>query len=226
MEAIARKKEVDEMKTLTKEFDALQVNFDAGSYSLDSTQPNSGWRQISPGSGSFVASTYFDLGGMTLEDETLFFEGATVQEVLNPQFAAASAGDYMFVVDLMTKVPLTDDEVAAYAASANMLSTNSATLTFDQTIYGRIRFFNVDLDNEAGGIAILLSDNQTGSLSPSASDRIYCYRYAGIRQQQPGFSTLYAARYILRADSKEEPEYEYLMRLKRSYELQNEPDRD
>ena len=34
------------------------------------------------------------------------------------------------------------------------------------------------------------------------------------------------ARYMLRATAKEEPEYEYLMRLKRSYELQNEPDRD
>jgi len=214
------------MKTLTKEFDTLQVNFAADEYSFDTSLPNSGWRQLSPGSGAFVNSTYFDLGGMTLEDETLFFEGATVQEILNPQFAPATAGDRMFVVDIMTKVPLTDDEVAAYAVSANMIATPSATLTFDQTIYGRIRFMNVDLDNAAGGFAILLSDNQTGSLSPSASDRIYCYRYASIKQQTPGFSTLYAARYILRATSKEEPEYEYLMRLKRSYELQNQPDRD
>jgi hypothetical protein len=34
------------------------------------------------------------------------------------------------------------------------------------------------------------------------------------------------ARYLLRASAKEEAEFEYLMRLKRSYDLQNEPDVD
>ena len=209
------------MKTLTKEFPGVNFLFDGANYSFDSTQ--NGWRQISPGTGNFVASTYFDLAGMSMNDETLFFEVAAVQEVLSPQFAPSTAGDSMFVVDIMSQIPLTDNEVALYATQGNMIGS---TLTFEQTIYGRVRFFNIDLDNAAGTIAILLSDNQTGSLSPTASDRVYCYRYAGVNQTLPGFSTLFAARHILRATSKEEPEYRYLMRLKRSYELQNEPDRD
>jgi hypothetical protein len=214
------------MKTLAKEFDTLQVNFAGGNYSLDPSLSNSGWRQIFPNLGVFVNSTYFDLAGMTMEEKTLFFQGAAIQEVLNPQFSPASPGDGMIVVDIMSQVPLTDAEVNNFKISGNMLASPSATLTFDQTIYGRIRYMNVDLDNQAGTFAITVSDNQLGSLSPSASDRVYCYRYVTIAQGAPGFSTLFPARYLLRADAKSEAEYEYLMRLKRSYELQNQPDRD
>lgn len=223
MEEISRTKEVDEMKTLTKEFAGVNFTFDGTNYGFDTTQGN--WRQIGAGTGNFICDTYFDLAGMAMNDETLFFEVAAVQEVLNPQFAPSTAGDFMFVVDIMSQIPLTDAEVALYATQGNVAG-GDVSLTFDQTIYGRVRFFNIDLDNVAGTIAILLSDNQTGSLSPTASDRVYCYRYAGVNQTAPGFSTLFAARHILRATAKEEPEYQYLMRLKRSYELQNEPDRD
>lgn len=211
------------MKTLTKEFPGVNFSFDGTNYTFDSTQGP--WRQIGANTGNFICSTYFDLAGMAMNDETLFFEVAAVQELLNPQFAPSTAGDSMFVVDIMSQIPLTDNEVAIYATQGNLAGSDS-TLTFNQTIYGRVRFFNIDLDNQAGTIAILLSDHQTGSMSPTASDRVYCYRYAGVTQNMPGFSTLFGARYVLRATAQEEPEYQYLMRLKRSYELQNEPDRD
>ena len=94
-----------------------------------------------------------------------------------------------------------------------------------ETVYARVRVFNMDLDNLAGGYSILLSDTQTGSLEPSASDRIYCYRVVQYNGADTRFD-IFPARYILRADAKEEPEYEYLMRLKRSYELQQRFDRD
>jgi hypothetical protein len=114
----------------------------------------------------------------------------------------------------------------AYGIGANMKGPYS-TLTFDQTVYGRVRTFNMDLDNVAGGFYILLSDHQTGSLEPTASDRIYCYRAVSFGvNNSDGQHSVFAGRYLLRADAKEEPEFEYLMRLKRSYELQNEPDRD
>ena len=72
---------------------------------------------------------------------------------------------------------------------------------------------------------ITIADNQLGSLEATASDRIYCYRVVLYSGAVARFD-VYPARYILRADAKEEPEYQYLMRLKRSYELQNQPDRD
>jgi hypothetical protein len=223
LEEICRKKEVDEMKTLTKEFAGLAATKAGPVWTLTD---GDGWRQQAVGSNNFISSTYFDLAGMAMNDETLFFEAAGIQEVLNPSAENAVAGDLVTVIDIMCTTPLTDTEVMSYGLGANMKGPYS-TLTFDQTVYGRVRTFNMDLDNVAGGYYILLADHQSGSLEPTASDRIYCYRAVSFgTANSDGQHTVFAARYLLRADAKEEPEFEYLMRLKRSYELQNEPDRD
>ena len=89
----------------------------------------------------------------------------------------------------------------------------------------RLRVLNTDLDNQAATFMIPISDEQMGSLEPTASDRIYCYRIVSLTGTDGSYG-VYPVRYLLRAEAKEEPEYEYLMRLKRSYELQNQPDRD
>lgn len=222
MEAITRKKEVDEMKTMTKEFAQLGVTKAGAIWTIDTGAED--WVDL--GGGGFVASTYFDLAGLSMDDKTLFFQGATVQEVINPsKTAPAVAGDRVRIADVMSVVPLTNLEAAQYITGANLSASNSAGITFDQTVYGRVRLFNIDLDNQAGGYMVLLSDNQTGSLSATASDRIYCYRVVAYSGSDGRFD-VYGARYLLRAEAKEEPEYQYLMRLKRSYELQNEPDND
>jgi hypothetical protein len=225
LEAISRKKEVDEMtKTLTKEHGRLGVNKTGALFTMDGTFTN-GYRQIIPGQGVFVSETYFDLAGMATEDKTLFFEGAAVQEISNVIASPGVAGSNCSIVDLMTTKPLRDTELTTYHTQANIL--RGTKLTFDQTIYGRVRFQNVDIDNAAGGVMITIFDNQTGSLEPTASDRIYCYRIVlfGTGNADGDYFSL-GARYLLRATSKEEAEYQYLMRLKRSYELQNQPDRD
>lgn len=210
-------------KTLAKEFSSLAATKSGPAYALTD---GTGWRQQAAGSNNFIADTYFDLGGMAMNDETLFFEAAGCQEVLNPSAASAAAGDLIVVIDIMCTTPLSDTEVLNYGITANMKGSAS-TLSFEQTVYGRVRTFNMDLDNVAGGYYILLADHQSGSLEPTASDRIYCYRAISFgTNNSDGQHSVFPARFLLRADAKEEPEFEYLMRLKRSYELQNEPDRD
>jgi hypothetical protein len=211
-------------KTLTKEFGLLKVDLAGGVYNINQNLSYSGWRPVS--TQAFIADTYFDLAGLSMDDKTLFFDGAAMQEVLPPAQTTAAAGDLVNVVDIMSSIPMTDSEVALFVTRGNMMGSGTG-LTFHETIFARNRVFNTDLDNQAGGYFISLGDNQLGSLEPTASDRIYCYRYVAVALTGPVTSLeVYPARYILRARAKEEPEYEYLMRLKRSYELQNEPDRD
>ena len=213
------------MKTMTKEFGNLSITKAGAVFTLNAT--SQGWRQLTPGGAAFITSNYFDLGGLAYDDKTLFFQGAAVQEVLPPSASAATPGDLILVVDLMSSVPLTDIEAASYAISANLVFTPNSTLSFHETIYGRVRIMAVDLDTAATGYYITMSDNQTGSLEPTASDRIYCYRIVSFDgNNSDGTHEVFGARYLLRADAKEESEYQYLMRLKRSYELQNQPDRD
>ena len=63
---------------------------------------------------------------------------------------------------------------------------------------------------------------------PTASDRVYSYRVvilSGVGPTETGIS-IAGARHILKAVAKEEPDHEYMMRLLRSYQLQQEPDVD
>jgi hypothetical protein len=210
------------MKTLAKEHTFVK---------LGQTIPNdwdiisgSNWRKLSPL--NFVSDTFFDLAGMAQREKTLFFEGAAVQEFINPSHTLGGAGDSIIVYDLMTSMSLTDAEILQYIALGNFVSS-SAGLTYHETIYGRVRQYVVDLDTAAWGSYVLVSDNQIGSMESTASDRIYCYRIVTIGAPTAATGLVVnSARYLLRSEAKEEPEFQYLMRLRRSYELQQSYDED
>ena len=211
------------MKTLAKEHGLFGANQNPpGVWSLDDF--SQGWRVLSP-AGIFCSETYFDLAGMSLREKTLFFDGATVQDILNPQHTAGAAGDSMVIVDLMSSKPLDDTELSNFYLYGNF--AYQGVLTFAETIYARINQYVVDLDTAAWGSFIQVSSNQIGSLDATASDRIYSYRI--VAMGTPTTATdidVFAARHLLKAAAREEPDYQYLMRLKRAYELQNEPDVD
>ena len=208
-------------KTLAKEIGTLDVEFDGVAWSLRSGAAQ-GWVLQAP-SGIFTNRTYFDLAGLSMEAKTLIFKGAAVTDMFPPIFNPAALGAGFYVTDVMSCVPLSDTDVSRIVFFGN--STEGA-LTFDQTIYMRRRVFNIDVDNQNAGLCITMFDQQLGSLEPTASDRLYCTRIVQAVSPAATIGGLYPVRYIVSADAKEEPEFEYLMRLKRSYELQNEPDRD
>lgn len=217
-------------KTLTKEFGPVVIRqAPLGTFTIDQAISAEGWEQPFPPGGFVINKKYIDMAGMSLNDETLFFEGATVQEPANPIVFNQAAGDSLILIDVMSQVPLTDEEYSQLGLAGNLADTilGFPSLTFEQTIYLRIRQYVVDLDTAAWGSMVLVGDNQMGSLEPTASDRVYCARIIGMGTPCTADRIdVLGARYILRANAKEEAEYQYLMRLKRSYELQNEPDRD
>jgi hypothetical protein len=227
LEAIIRKKEVDEMKTLAKEhtFGVFQTTGpDTWELGL-----SPGWRQPTAGAGFFVSETYFDLAGLTMDDKTLFFEAAASTTMFNPLTTASNAGDGVQILNLMTSTPMTDDELSRFFLMGNFADAFGGIegISYDETIYARCQEYTTDLDTAAWGKMVLVSDNQIGSLEATASDRIYSYKVVGIKTGalMTGLQT-YPTRHILRATAREEPEYQYLMRLMRSYQLQQRFDRD
>lgn len=210
------------MKTLAKETGLLNVD-KAGP--VFTPQLFQGWRQILPNGQLFVHETYFDLAGLSQGEKTIFFEGATVQDLQNPSGTGNAAGDLCLVADIMSALPLSDAQLQTFGSLGGM--QEFAFPTFDQTIYARNRIFTVDLDFAGSGYYNLLSDNQLGSLSPTASDRIYVYRLVvwGVNNVGTNLS-VWPARFLLQITTREEAEYEYIMRLKRSYDLQQSYDED
>jgi len=211
------------MKTLTKEHQICSANQDAPDvYSLGSA--SNGWRALSPR--IFVSDTFFDLAGMSQREKTLFFEAATVQDMFNPVHQGGVAGDDVVVFDIMTSEPMDDAELLGFVGAGNF-ATSPAGLGYQETIYGRVRHYIIDLDTAAWGSFVLASDNQLGSLEATASDRIYSYRILHITAGTAATQVdLYYARHIIRAEAKEEAEFRYLMRLRRSYELAQNHDED
>lgn len=215
------------MKTITKETPWGTFNQVApGDWQNAPTGLSHGWKQASRS--IFYFESYIDLAGLTLQEKTLFFQGAGQQDLYAPFATNQVVGDSMLVNDIMSSHPLSQEEIIRTAIYGNFADSDNLGingLTFTSTIYMRFRQFVVDLDTAAWGHMVTVADNQLGSLEPTASDRIYVYRTVVLDGSATQMQVA-PTRFLLRATAKEEPVYEYLMRLKRSYELQQSPDVD
>ena len=213
------------MKTLAKEHNFLQMDGIENTWNVV-LSGSSGWRQFS--TNGAISSNYFDLAGMSMDEKTLFFEASGVQTTSPPGTDQdGAAGDSLVILDIMSSTPLTDAQLGVFYTLGNF---SGSTITWTETVYARQQVWARTI-NEAGlAYMVLLNEEQYGSMSPTASDRVYSYRVvvaAGVIGG-PGATSMfvYPARHILRAEAKEEPDHQYIMRLLRSYELQQEPDVD
>ena len=184
-----------------------------------------------PANVAALSSTYFDLAGLAIDDKTVMTDGIAIQEAYFPtlsQNPPGGAGDQVWIYDLITSIPIgTDDADWAKVYLGGAGFPNFGILNFEHVLYQRVRRFTSDIDH-AGFVAVKVGDEQSGSLAPSASDRLYSYRLVvayNITGNLIGASTP-SGRHLIAASAKEEPEYEYLMRLMRSYQLQQQPDVD
>lgn len=213
------------MKVLTKYHQPLFATIAAGVITIDRSTPfySGGWTQPVPG--VLVSETYFDLKGLAIEDETIFFDGMAVQESGVPAIQG-TAGDNYMLFDFMTTIPLDQNAINAVITVAPGFP--GSTLNYEHVPYARYRRWAIDLDT-AARMAMVVNDSQAGSLAPTASDRLYCYRIVIVDAATLASATsinTQAARYVIDATPKAEPEYQYLMRLKKSYDLQQTPDVD
>ena len=169
-----------------------------------------------------------------MDDKTLFFEAAGVQTTLSPLANNSGPGDSCLIMDLMSTRPLTDMQIILTLSYGNFAGNTAidgqGPLSFEETVYARTQMFVRHVDTSAWGYITLTDENFFGSMEPTASDRIYSYRLV-LPSQGTGPSdmdqlTIYPARHLLKSTSKEEPTYQYLMRLMKSYQLQQEPDVD
>jgi hypothetical protein len=153
------------------------------------------------------------------------------------EFIAGEPEDSILVWDIMTSIPVDWENLDQNNWLQFLycgLGFPMSFLNFEHVIYQRLTRYGPDLDN-GGTIAIKTLDEQSGSLQPTASDRIYCTRVLILDPQSPspgppvtGLSQVIVppVRYVIYGEARAEAEYQYLMRLKKSYDLQNEPDVD
>lgn len=147
-------------------------------------------------------------------------------------------------VTLISSVPLSDGNLASNILVSSGFIPPTDPLgfydfgNFDRThiIHGRFKIWSVDstfsgnFDERSGAYCVVLQQNDFSSLEPTAADALYCYRLFGLPEslqeesEQVKLDLFFfpPMRILLGAEIDKEPELEYMMRLKRSYELANQ----
>ena len=232
MEAIPRTKEVDEeMKTLAGYHAPLQVDQDAGAiWRVDPNALegfNAGWKKLGlPNQGVFLSTRQIDMSGLTVEDKSIFFDAASIQ---TPTYtctqSGTTAGDNIQIVDAVSTIPL-DVENNIFDPVFFGFGFPSADLgNHEHIIYGRFQRWSSDLDH-ANIFPVMVESNTFGSMEATAGDTLYLYRWVYFTAAAITVGSVGPARILFGVTPKEEALYSQLMRMRRSYELQQSQDRD
>jgi len=171
---------------------------------------------------------YLDLAGYAREDQTWFTRDVQLQGV---PFSVANITpanlNPILIHDIVSVIPLTDDQLSSLALlfwfPGGIADNPAVTSDIDlqDIIWGRITRLT---QNAAAGVAGLLSISSQefyGVNNGTAADKIHLYRVfcnPNVLELGQGFSTGGSA-FVLSGAVDKEPDLEYIMRLKRSYEL-------
>lgn len=215
------------MKVLAKYHSALDISQTApNNYNLTAVAQvgaNTQWTRIS--GQIFASECYFDLAGLAMDDKTIFPNAITCQRGNSPLLQGAAPGDNFIMLDVLTSIPVdTSTDVLNWFNVGPGFP--GSTLNFEHVLYMRGQRWTVDVDTNSQ-FPLKADEWQAGSLAPTASDRVYSYRVVLVNTGNASARIITpTGRHVMQVEVEEEPTYEYLMRLKRSYDLQQSPDVD
>jgi len=227
-------------RQLTAEFPGLYLQSD-GSGAWTQT-PATDARVF--GTNGYVQEMKLDLSGYVQSDLTVGFRRSFEQEGGSDSIYWLKAyepnTDVLIETTIVSSVPLNDNQLtSALITSPGFIPLNVTGLfpgnfNREHIIHGRYLVMYANSTIGGGGFGsngnatlMKVTDNIFSSLEPTAADCLYCYRVFAV----PAAATsgtgidnvnLPPKRIILDAFTVEEPDLEYMMRLKRSYELANQ----
>lgn len=191
---------------------------------------SNGWLAV-PGSLSIYWAGSIDLAGYVMDKKTFYPAGGVIQE--GPQWFTLS-GEGALAYTIVSSVPIDAANLVLQLSSnagpgfisnpgavpgqTGTLSQNWETVIFAQS---ELLIINTTLPT-ASGILQPITSKQSGSLSPTAADTLFVVKMVvpfGTTLTQLGAP---ASRVLLPGMMDQEPDLEYIMRIKRSYELANQ----
>lgn len=178
-----------------------------------------GYRAL--GADGLYFSSTIDLSGWTMRDYTF---GTVQSQYQDPGVYTSNAvSNKTEVVEIISDVPISTVELGVI--KDNLGSTVPGMLDsaqdFTTIIYGNYRLYvpNNSLGAFAGFLQ-LISSGSFGSKEPTASSELYCYRILKCAGASGELLTAPACRVGLFGTFYHEGDLPHMMRLKRSYELQ------
>jgi len=172
---------------------------------------------------ALLYTSVIDLSGWSMEKFTF---GTVQSQFQDPGvYTSTAISAKVEVVDIISQIPLPRSSPQLANIVANMGSKAPGMLgteqDFSSIIYGNYRLYVPN--NSLGafpGFLQLLSSSSFGSKEPTAAENLYFYRLVKCVGAPGETLTIPASRIGLFGAFYEEGDLEYMMRLKRSYELQ------
>ena len=203
---------------------ALSMKYVAGStndWTINTAVTTAAWTNL--GTGVFLFEDQLDIAGWTKEGLTAFFASQYLQRPM-PYAATGAVDPVAGGVEILDQVIVSDEPIATTPLVIGIASVGFPTTPDD---YMNVKFSQgfdfVQTSNAPMGMTMNDSWN-CGSGEPTASGTLYFARLVTIRKDAPGpaandtgFVPEY--RYVASGIATEEPEYVYINRLRRSFEL-------
>ena len=178
-----------------------------------------GWDVISAQGGSsslFRWRGFIDLAGYDREQLTFFIQNAQVTESGSP----AGTGNVIEIVDCISKVSITDQDLDMVTTTGTLYCPgyNDSNQDMEQILWARIRGFYHDSGWTLDNLQQTWYQQIWGDGISTAADRLYITRYIRCASDE---AALYipGACYQVLGTAVEESDREYIMRLRRDYEL-------
>tara|TARA_R100001594_G_C3960740_1_gene245331 strand:+ start:132 stop:803 length:672 start_codon:yes stop_codon:yes gene_type:complete len=166
---------------------------------------------------AFLWQGYIDLAGYELEQLTFFINGINIQENQVP----VASGNFIHISDLITKTPITEAQLNLeyYPSQIHYAPGFGYSLhNMEEVLMGQLRTYYHDSNWTLDDLQMMASQNRWGEGSATAANRIYITRLVSIQSDEPSV-TIPNANYQVAGIALDEPDLEYIMRLRRDYEL-------
>jgi len=169
---------------------------------------------------TYAMRTYYDLSGYQISDLSTFIQGVEVQEGFAPH------GNCPFhIVDIVSTAYIDDDTLtSAYpydALPGDVPGFNDSKFDMMQIVYGSIRTFSTSTTlTDVTDNVMFFGQSSWGTCSSTAGDKLYITRVVYTSAAGPPLSVAFIppSNFVSAVIIAKEPDLQYLMRLKRSYE--------
>ena len=212
--------EATDERTLRLEIPFISVAKLAPDPTWTTTTALSGWTPIVSSPLSLAWSGTIDLSGYAREMKTFYPSAGLTQR---GHFVLAQGGAGINTYTIISSIPLVPEVVLNQLISGGpgFLTFGPGNQNWDTVIFAESQTYvvNANIAPNPFGILQLLDSHQSGSLSPTASDTLYCLKIVSPNDAAQTTLLLPASRILLPGMFGTEPDVEYMMRLKRSTEL-------
>jgi hypothetical protein len=213
---------------LSKNLGYLQLNTAGITAAIGPTSYNMGtWEPIVGITNVFVMKEEIDIAGLTTQELTFFpLAGDTQRGPLAMGIAYGTQG-YINEWIYVCAAPM-DVTIDPQSMTWNVVGQGTNDTQFQNVLWGQSWTWvaNASLPSNFG---VAVNTTLMGSGEPTNGDRLYVYRListAGYVPTPGSFADIPSVRLLISGQLKEEQEYQQLMRLRRTYELQQTHDED